>query len=484
MRLIRNRWFIISAAVLLLLVPGAWLMARDATPEDGALVARVKKGEFKVTVTTSGELRATKFVKITGPANAQAAQQWNMKIATMVPEGTVVKAGEVVAELDRSTIGTRMQEVNTSLQKAQAQYEQAELDSTLNLSKAREELNTLGLAVEEKRLAKEQAQYEAPTVKRQAEIDYEKAVRALEQAKKDLVTKTQQARAKMREVAAERDRFANQVRIVQEVMQGFTILAPAPGMVIYEKEWNGKKRGVGSQVGAWDPTVATLPDLSQMESQTYVNEIDIRKIAVGQEVELSLDSDPTKKFSGRITQVANVGEQRPNTDAKVFEVKVVLTQSDTTLRPGMTTSNRIITASIPNALYVPLEAVSSDSGVTVVYKRSGSGVVKQEVETGTMSDDEVIVLRGLEEDERVLLTPPPGASEMKIARLTGPSLKPREVPGDTARSAILSGTPREVQKAVLPADSKAGLKTDSKTDSKADSKTGTKAPATKAAPRP
>ena len=440
MRMIRNRWFIAGAVALLFIVSSALLVAGSSEKEDATLVARVKRGEFKVVVNTSGELRATKFVRITAPQNAQAAQQWQMKISSIVPEGTVVKEGDVVAELDRSGIAARLTEVTTSLTKAQAQFEQAELDSTLNLSKAREEIKTMELGLEEKRLAKEQAVFEAPTVKRQTEIDYEKAQRALQQAKKDYVTKTEQAKAKMREVGAERDRFANQVRVVQEVMQGFTIKAPGPGMVIYEKEWNGKKRTVGSTIGAWEPTVATLPDLSRMESQTYVNEIDIRKVAIGQAVQVILDSDPTKKFSGTVTSVANVGEQRPNTDAKVFEVKVLLSSADTTLRPGMTTSNKILTATVPNALYVPIEALSADSGVTFVYKRNGTRVTKQEVETGTMSDDEVVVLRGLGDNDRVLLAPPPDHETLKLAQLTGPSLKPKtSIAGDSARAATLQG---------------------------------------------
>jgi hypothetical protein len=367
MRLIRNRWFIVGAVVLLLAAPGAWLMARNPETEDTALVARVKKGEFKVVVNTSGELRARRFVQITVPPNAQQAQQWQMKIASIVPEGTVVKEGEVVAELDRSGIAARHAEVSLSLQKAQAQFEQAMLDSTLNLSKAREEIRTMDLGLEEKRLAKEQAVFEAPTVKRQAEIDYEKATRALAQAKMDYKTKTEQAQAKMRGVGAERDRFANQLKVVSDVMQGFTIKAPAGGMVIYSKEWNGKKRTVGSQVNAWEGTVATLPDLTLMESVTYVNEIDVRKLGIGQSVVITLDSDPTKKLSGKVTSVANVGEQRPNSDAKVFEVKVEVAQSDTTLRPGMTTGNAIETAKVANALYVPIEAVTADSGIAVVY---------------------------------------------------------------------------------------------------------------------
>ncbi|HJQ19795.1 MAG TPA: efflux RND transporter periplasmic adaptor subunit [Gemmatimonadaceae bacterium] len=443
MRFLRNRWTIAAGVLILVLVPSAWVMARSPAAEDTSIVSKVKKGDFKVTVTTSGELRAVRFVRITAPPNAQAAQQWQMKISSLVPEGTVVKAGDIVAELDRSGIAARLTEVATSLTKAQAQYEQAELDSTLNLSKAREDIKTMELGLEEKRLAKEQAVYEAPTVKRQAEIDYEKADRALAQAKKDYVTKTEQAKAKMREVGAERDRYANQVKVVQDVMQGFTIRAPGSGMVIYEKEWNGKKRTVGSQIGAWEPTVATLPDLSAMESQTYVNEIDIRKIAIGQKVDITLDSDPSKRFTGTVTQVANVGEQRPNTDAKVFEVHVLLSNPDTTLRPGMTTSNKILTATVANALYVPIEAISADSGTSVVYKRDGSRVTKQEVETGTMSDDEVVVLQGLAANDKVMLTPPAEHETMKIAHLTGPRLTPRPLQGDTVQAATLQGKPKQ-----------------------------------------
>src|SRR5206468_8762829 len=150
---------------------------------------------------------------------------------------------------------------------------------------------------------------EAPTIKRRAESDYEKAQRAFGQSKVNYQTKLKQAVAKMAEVSADRDRQANQLKIIQDVMASFTIKAPSPGMVIYVREWNGKKKGIGSQWSPWDPTVATLPDLTQMESQTYVNEVDVRKLGVGQPVVISLDADPTKKLSGKVTGVANVGEQ-------------------------------------------------------------------------------------------------------------------------------------------------------------------------------
>src|SRR5439155_14026637 len=115
----------------------------------------------------------------------------------------------------------------------------------------------------------------------------------------------------------------------------------------------------------------------------------VRKIAVGQKVSIALDADPTKKLEGTVSQIANVGEQRPNQDSKVFEVKIQVTKADTTLRPGMTTSNAIETASIPNVLSVPLEAVTSDGGFSWVYKKEGRGVVKQMVETGALNDNEI-----------------------------------------------------------------------------------------------
>ena len=450
MRIPRTRGFVVATAALVLGTPAVWLMARDTAAGDAPVIARVKRGEFRVTVTTSGELRARKFVQITVPANVQQADIYQMKISSIVPEGTIVKEGDVVAELDRSSLASKMSEVTLALQKAQAVYEQAMLDSTLNLSKAREDIRTMELGLEEKKLAKEQATYEAPTVRRQAEIDLEKAERALAQAKLDYKTKEEQAQAKMREVGADLNRQKNLLAIVQDVMQGFTIRAPAPGMVIYVKEWNGRKRTTGSQVNSWDPGVATLPDLTQMESVTYVNEIDVRKIAVGQSVVLTLDSDPTKRLAGKVTSVANVGEQRPNSDAKVFEVKIVLEQADTTLRPGMTSGNVIETSRTPDALYIPLEAVSNADGVPFVYRQNGSRFARQEVALGAMNDDEVIVTKGLAEGDRVALSPPHDKDQLPLIRLPG-STAGTPPHGDTAQPVTPLPGPGDSASHALPA---------------------------------
>jgi RND family efflux transporter MFP subunit len=405
-QLSRRRWMALLGAVLLVAAVIAWYVGPATSSHDGDVVVTVKRGDFDVVVTTSGELQAQNFVRIQGPSNAQQAEIYQMKISSIIPEGTVVKEGDIVAQLDRSTIAAKVAEVSLALQKAEAQYTQAQLDSTLTLSQARDQIHNLELALEEARLTKEQSTYEAPTIRRQADISLEKAQRAFAQAKLDYKTKTGQAIAKMAEVSTEVERQRNKLELVQSVAQGFTIRAPAPGMVIYIKEWNGKKRGTGSPVSPWDPAVATLPDLTHMESVTYVNEIDVRKVAVGQPVTISLDADPSKQLTGKVISVANVGEQRPNNDAKVFEVKVAVQQADTTLRPGMTTSNAIETLALHDVLSVPLEAVVIQDSVPYVYKVAGPRIVRQEVETGVMNDNEIVIARGLSAGDQVLLDPP------------------------------------------------------------------------------
>jgi hypothetical protein len=134
--------------------------------------------------------------------------------------------------------------------------------------------------------------------------------------------------------------------------------------------------------------------------------------------------------------VANVGEQRPNADAKVFEVKILLAQADTTLRPGMTTSNAIETNTVKSALYVPLEAVAVEGSTPFVYKKDGSSVTKQQVETGLANENEIVIAKGLEKDDRVMLTAPADKDQLTLKTLPGAKpVPPQPGPADTPSTA-------------------------------------------------
>jgi RND family efflux transporter MFP subunit len=405
-----------GASVIILL----WLLIQTQSNASNDIIIRPTKGEFIVSITTTGELSAKNSIEIKGPEQARSAGVWQMKISNLIAEGTVVKKGQFVAELDKAEIASKLKESELSVQKLDAQYTQTVLDSTLALSQARDELVNLIYGLEEKKIVLEQSSYEAPAVQRQAQIDHDRTERAIAQAKKNYITRTKQSIAKIQAVEADLMKERQKMDILRTVMMQFTILAPADGMVVYAREWNGKKKIVGATVSPWEPTVATLPDLTMMESITYVNEVDIQKIAVGQDVTLRLDADPNKKLSGSVSQVANIGEQRPNSDSKVFEVRIIINDRDTTLRPAMTTANEINVAKLSNVISIPLEAVHTQDTTTFVYIRDGR-VLKQEVKLGLQNDNAAVILQGVSEKDEIYLSPPPASAELTIRRLKVPS---------------------------------------------------------------
>jgi len=382
------------------------------------VMASVKRGPFKVEIEITGELEAKNSVKILGPSQLRDFRIWNVTIQSIVDEGTVVKKGDWIATLDRSEFQNRFNEKQIELEKANSKYVQTQLDTTLTMRQSRDELINLRYGQEEKKIILEQSKYEPPATIKQHEIDFEKASRAYAQALENNKIKKQQNVEKMREVSAELRKVQSEFSSMTKVMESFNVTAPEEGMVIYEKGWDGKPIKAGSQISMWEPTVATLPDLTKMMSKTYVNEVDVRKVKAGQDVQVGLDAYPDKKLTGKVIRVANVGEQRPNSDAKVFEVAVEIDGTDPSLRPSMTTSNRIIASVIKDAMFIPLECLHSQADtITYVFRKEGINTVKQEVMVGQTNANDVVILGGLQENDRVYLSIPAGMEDDEIALL-------------------------------------------------------------------
>lgn len=381
------------------------------------IFVNVKKGKFIVSVTSTGELFAKNSLDIRGPQGINTVGVWNIKIASMIPEGTVVKKGEPIGSLDGSEIVGKLKERQTELDKAMSQFSQAQLDTALDLRKLRDELVNLKFAQEEKKIILQQSKYEPPATIRQAEIELEKAQRNFKQISQNYEVQKDKASAKMQEAAANLSTVKSKVDFIQDLLQKFQIAAPEDGMMIYARDWNGQKKREGSQISTWDPVVATLPDMSLMVSKTYVSEVDIQKIKKEQKVQVGLDAFPDKKFTGKIISVANVGEQKPNSDSKVFEVNIQIDQKDTTLLPAMTTANMITSEVIENAIYVPLESIHNEKSIVYVFKKEGTSYIKQQVKVGKTNDNDIIIIEGLTEKDQVLVSKPANTDKMAIKKL-------------------------------------------------------------------
>lgn len=401
-------------AVLLLFGLYRWFIKPAQTDEQ--LETEVRRGMFESLVFSAGELLAKNSENINGPEGLRRIGIWQVKIQDLIPEGSLVEEGDYVAALDQTEISNRIRDTGAELEKAESQYLQVELDTTLSLRSARDELMNLEFQLQQKQITLEQSRFEPPAIIRQAELDLEKGKRDLEQAKSNYTVKKLQAEAKMAEAQANLQQVRNKMSSLQEVSREFIITAPMAGMVIYMREWGGSKKKVGSSISPWDPAVATLPDLRVMLSKTYVNEVDIRKLKKGQAVRVGLDAFPDLDLKGEVIEVANVGEQRGNTDAKVFEVIIELLENDSTVRPGMTTANRIITSTISDTLIIPLEAVFAEAGKQVVYRKQGLQIERIQVKLGESNENEAVVVAGLSEGDRILLNRPIGF-ESKPLRL-------------------------------------------------------------------
>jgi multidrug efflux pump subunit AcrA (membrane-fusion protein) len=326
-----------------------------------------------------------------------------------------------------------LQDAQLSLEEEETALEQAKLDSTLTLSEARNNIVDLEYTAEQAKLVVEQSQYESPAVQRQAQIEYEQSLRRLNQARENYATQVKQAEANVRRRQTEVQDERNDVQRIREIMDRFTIYAPENGMVIYKRNRDGSKVKEGSSISAWDPTVAELPDFSIMESLTYINEVDIQKVRTGQRVDIGLDAMPEKQLTGQVTSVANIGEQRPNSNSKVFQVTIRVNEADSTLRPSMTTSNTIHINSIDSALYVPLETIHTYNDVDVVYKREGQSAVMQQIVMGMMNENDVVIHEGVDISDQLYLSLPVDTTGIERRYLPSEILLEYEDPEEIAQ---------------------------------------------------
>ena len=386
--------------------------ALSGKEKEVVLETRVEEGAFEIAVMVTGELQAIRETEIKAPSQLRSRNLRirSVKIQDLIPEGTVVDSGDWVATLDRSEADNSLKDILDNLEQKQSEYMRTKLDTTMQLRELRDELVNLKFAMEEAEITLEQSQYEPPATIRQAQIELERATRAFNQAETNYDLRVQQSKAEMREAEINMARDRRSKEEMEAVLQKFDIFAPSGGMVIYKKDWNGQKRTAGTEINTWDLAVATLPDLSTMISMTYVNEIDISKLAVGQQVNIGVDAFPEKKFTGEVMEVANIGQQLPNTDAKVFEVRIELNERDTILRPSMTTSNHVITQTLDSVLFVPLEAVHANDSLTFVYTRDGR---KQVVVLGESNENHIVVDMGVNKGERLYLSMPENPESFK-----------------------------------------------------------------------
>ncbi len=401
---------IVVVAIIVLIVITKLTSKKDIAN----LYAESEKGQFDIVVTTTGELQSKKSTDIIGPEFTQSRniRAMDIKITDIVPEGTEVKNGDYVATLDRTAFDNSLKDELERLTTYETNLEMKILDTAVTLSNLRDNIKNMRFSVEEAAITLQQSKYEPPTTIREAEIALDKANRSLDQNIRGYSLRVEQAKSDMRTAKTNLSEQKVRVSDLQTVLSKFIINAPSSGMIIYKRDRMGAKRKVGSSISPWDNVVATLPDMSSMISKTYVNEIDVSKVKPGQHVEIVVDAFPEKSYTGTVTSVANIGEQLPNADAKVFEVLIEVDGSDPILRPSMTTGNKIITKTINDVTFIPLESVQAGpDSIPFVYLKNGT---RQVVVLGESNENNVVIEKGLVPGVPLYLNTPEKPEKFKL----------------------------------------------------------------------
>ena len=399
-------------ALLLLYFLFTFLRGDLSSPVAGALSAEVQKGTLEIEVRATGELQAKNSTQITAPGAMRSVGIMRTTISDLVPEGTVVEEGDYVAQLDRAEVSLQIQSAEAEIERIETQLLQLQIDTAIEMQGLRDQLLNQQFVLEERQIQLSQSKYEPQMTIRQAEIDFQRAERDYNQMQARYELKVEQATAKIAEINSLLRQEQIKLNNLRQLSQDFTVQSPGPGMVIYQRTWSGRK-GPGSEISAWDLTVAELPDLSEFISRTFVNEIDISKVSPGQTVSMTVDAFPGKEYSGKVIEVANIGQQLRNQDARVFEVNIHLQEADSLLRPAMTTGNRILIDRFEDVLLLPLEAIFRDS-LTYVITEVNQQLHRREIIEGAANDIHFIVAGGLEKGQKVLLNYEGDRSELPM----------------------------------------------------------------------
>ncbi|HVP36269.1 MAG TPA: efflux RND transporter periplasmic adaptor subunit [Terriglobales bacterium] len=302
----RSKILIIAGVILLVFVIVLVNLLRSGEKVYQVQVDKVKKGDIASVVTGSGKVQAKNDVKI-------GATVPGLIISLPVKDGDMVKRGQLLVQIDPSEYRSAVAQATAQLSSAKANFEQSKL-----LHERQQKLYEKGLTSKE--------QYDASLTQynvSQAQFDQSQA--SLRQAE-DLLAKT-------------------------------TITAPMDGKITQLL----KKEGEMVTGATYNPTeIMTISDLSAFEVEVEVDETDIAEARLAEEAKIKIDAFPDTSFQGEVSEIGNtaiITGYGTQDQVVNFLVKVLITDEVKGIKPGMSASVDITTASHKDVLSIPIAAM-------------------------------------------------------------------------------------------------------------------------------
>jgi HlyD family secretion protein len=444
---------------------GAWPWNDRRPLRERFLFTHVSRTDLNPILNAPGRLESSKKTLIRCELEnlvAGARGSGSSTILTLLPEGNVVKHGDVLATLDASTYVEMLRQQEITVEQAKASHLQARLNHEIALLAVREYRDgtvkqtlqgmegSIALARSDLSRAKDhltwtermkEKGYASP-----AQIVSEKhSVSQLELTLASQLTSLalfqrftlpMTERSLQSQVTSASTALANEGLRLQRQLDRFallkkqvdrcTIRAPHDGVLFYHKGGNPRGQSSvvdeGMEVREKQP-LFYLPDLSQMEVQVAVNESVVDQVRIGQRVAVTFEALPKLVLTGRVDSVGQIpilqkvdsGNGPPlDTGVRFFVTIVKLDKVTNELKPGMTAMVDMELSPRQHVLAIRHEAVRTDRGKKVCYVAHEESLERREVKIGQDTADLVEVLDGLQEGELVALNPPAAAEHVEL----------------------------------------------------------------------
>lgn len=391
----------IALPAVALLAFGAFALRSGMVDET---TTRAIREDFAVTVEATGKLEAAVAFEI-GPPSVR--DFWEYNLSWMIPEGTLVSEGDVIARFDATQLDERLRDHRAAHETVlqQKEKEQRNLDVSLrqlrlDLVKAEGELKTvdLDLSVPDGLVSFIELE--------QTRLKHQLARRRVDFLKEKIEFEQELVQSKLELLDVKRQFEEGKIAYNETAKSKFEVKAPVSGLVVYIPKHNGDRWEVGE--GVWMlAKIMEIADVSTLQVEASVLEVDASRIAPGQPAEISVDAIPGLVIESRISEIGQLVHERSVQDpSKVFDAILPLDGTDRDpLRPGMGVQVKIRTELLPDRLTIPLEAVRSDADGTYVEVVDGRGRRERRgVTLGNRDGERVVVESGLDEDEVVALS--------------------------------------------------------------------------------
>lgn len=377
----RRAAFLCCLVLLALLVPASFVIRSNATngnsntapnPESQepatAQSVQVIRGQIKKTLLLDGELRAVSSRTIFSSTSEEA------KITYLPPEGTIVKAGDRVVELDNSAILSRITDTEERIIAAENEIDRLKSLQEGTLRDMEVVLSNLWLAYEQSKLDVNVPATVVPRRKYQEnQLAYDKGKTEYDNQLAKIEQKKKEQAAELHVKVIEKEKLGVRLNQIKATLASMTLTAPADGMVIYGDHWMERRKiQIGDMVWGGFPLVR-LPDLKEMEVLAQVNEVDGPRLSVGQKANVKLDSYPDTEITGSVKNIAQTAIKASwMAKAKVFLVVIALDRTVTEImKPGMSAQIALSLNEQPSLLLVPRSAVQFEGSSAQVLRLEG-----------------------------------------------------------------------------------------------------------------